>query len=114
MIRRIVLIAGALVAGCQAEKATEPVGPDGFAYSASVEPQGSASLQKVELPAAALIAFKRTDLGDVRIFDGRGKVLPIARLDAAGDDAQQTREVPLYPIAGTAAAPGNPAVSIEL
>ena len=32
---------------------------------------GGAALQRIEVPAAALVALKRPDLGDIRVFDGR-------------------------------------------
>jgi Protein of unknown function (DUF3999) len=102
-MRWFALIALALLAACQGEKAAEPSGPDGFAFSAPVEPQGSNALQRIEVPAAALVAIKRQDLGDIRVFDSRGKALSIARLDGTAPGAQQSVTVPLYPIAGTAA-----------
>ncbi len=108
------LIAFLLLAACQGEKAGGPKGQEGFAFRAAVEPQGSAALQKVEVPAAGLVALKREDMGDIRVFDGRGRPLSIARLDAAAQGAQQRHTVPTYPIAGTAAAPSGPAVSIEI
>jgi Protein of unknown function (DUF3999) len=113
-MRWTALIAVSLLTACQGEKPAEPTGPDGFAFSAAVEPQGSGSLQRIEMPAAALVALKREDLGDIRVFDGRGKALSIARLDTVTPGAQQSHLVPTYPIAGTAAAIGGPAVSIEI
>jgi hypothetical protein len=113
-MRWTALIALSLLAACQGEKAAEPAGPDGFAFSAAVEPHGSAALQRIEVPAAALVAIKRQDLGDIRVFDGRGKALPIARLGASAQGAARSHDVPTYPIAGTAAAPGGPAVSIAI
>lgn len=114
MIRRIILIAGALLAGCQAEKATEPAGRDGFAFTAPVTPQGEGSLQKVEVPAAALVAIKRQDMGDLRILDGRGKPLSIARFEDFAASAHQAHDVSVYPIAGNDTASGGPAVSIAI
>ena len=114
MMRRIVLIALSLLAACQGEKQTDSRGPEDFNFTAMVEPQGSAALQRIEVPAAMLVAIKREDMGDIRVFDGRGKALSIARLETAAPGTQQSVTVPLYPIAGTAAASGGPAVSITI
>jgi hypothetical protein len=114
MMRRYALFILSLLAACQAEQQRDTRGPEDFNFTAIVEPQGSTALQRIEVPAAALIAIKREDLGDIRVFDGRGKALSIARLDISAQGAQQSHAVPTYPIAGTAAAPGGPAVSIEI
>lgn len=113
-MRRIMLIAAALLAACQGEQVAEPTRAEAFSFTAAVEPQGPTALQRIEVPAAALAAIRREDLGDIRVFDGRGKVLPLARLAPDGQDAQQGHAVPAYPVAGTAAAPGGAAVSIEI
>jgi Protein of unknown function (DUF3999) len=114
MMRRFALIALALLAACGGEKAVEPKNADDFGFNAAVEPQGSGAVQRIEVPAAALVALKREDMGDIRVFDGRGKALSIARFGASAQGAAMSHKVPTYPIAGTAAAPGGPAVSIEI
>ncbi len=113
-MRWTAIVAMALLAACQQKTASEPNGADGFAFSAALEPQGSAALQRIEVPAAALVAIQREDMGDIRVFDGRGKPLSIARLDTAEPGAQAGQAVAVYPIAGTAAAPDGPAVSISI
>jgi Protein of unknown function (DUF3999) len=113
-MRWTALIALSLLAACQGEKQTDSRGPEDFNFTAIVEPQGEAPVQRIEVPAAALVALKRRDLGDIRVFDGRGKALSIARLDASEPGAQTSHKVATYPIAGTAAAPGGPAVSIAI
>lgn len=113
-MRWTALIALSLLAACQGEQQADTRGPEDFNFTAMVEPQGSAALQRIEVPAAALVAIKRADLGDIRVFDRRGKALSIARLDLATAGEQLSHSVPTYPIAGTAAAPGGPAVSIEI
>lgn len=111
------LIALSLLAACQAEKVGEPKGPDGFAFTAAVQPQGSASLQRIEVPAAALVAIKREDMGDIRVFDGRGKAIPLARAYTVDyedpDEGSRAIDIPVYPIAA-AASVAEPAVSIEV
>lgn len=113
-MRRTALIALALLAACQGEEQADTRGPEDFTFTAMVEPQGAATLQRIEVPAAALIALKRKDMGDIRVFDGRGVALSVARLDASAQGLQQRHSVPTYPIAGTAAAAGGAGVSIAI
>ncbi len=113
-MRWTAVIAIALLAACQGEKQADTRGPEDFNFTAMIEPQGGAKLQRIEVPAAALVAIKRWDFGDIRVFDGRGKALPIAQLDRSERDRPQRHDVPTYPIASSAAAPAGPAVSIEV
>jgi hypothetical protein len=112
MIRKSVLAALALLAGCQQAGQDAPE----TKLALTVEPQGSAPVQRITLPAAALVAVRRADLADLRVLDRRDKplALAIAPIETPADSAS-TAFTP-YPIAGTAAAgePGAPAVSIEL
>ena len=112
MIRKAVLTALALLAGCQQAGQDTP----SEKLDLAVEPQGSAQVQRIALPAAALVAVRRADLADLRVLDRRGK--PLALAIAPNEtlvDSASTAFTP-YPIAGTAAATetGAPAVSIEL
>lgn len=107
-MRWTALIALSLLAACSQQSADER----GFAYTAAVEPQGSAPVQRIALPIAALVAIKRDDLGDVRLLDARGKSLPLARLDQTGAEAVTRRKVPLYPVA--AGSPGAAAAGVSI
>ncbi|MGE3692894.1 MAG: DUF3999 family protein [Novosphingobium sp.] len=84
MKRHVALILLLFAAACTGKEADRiPIGPADFALSLPVEPKPGAQVQRVELPASALVTLRRTDSGDVRIYDARGKPLTIARL--AGD-----------------------------
>ena len=63
-----------LVASVQAD-AGPPV-PDDFAYGMTVETEGQASLWKVWLPEHIYQKVTRPDLGDIRVFDASGQVMP--------------------------------------
>lgn len=79
-----------------------PLSPDSFKVRLAVEPAAGDGAQRVILPAEAMIAIQRRDMGDVRIFDGRGRPLPLARGGALRDDAgQRSVTVPVYPVVGT-------------
>lgn len=96
MMRRIAPVVLALLAACSQPSGNE----NDFAFAAAVDPQANAMVHRIDLPAAALAAIKRDDLGDVRLLDARGKELPLARLDLPGVTALTRHAVPLYPIAG--------------
>lgn len=59
-------------AGAAAER------PDDFAYGSRLETDGSAALYEITLPAAVYQGVARPDLGDVRVFNGAGEVVPYA------------------------------------
>lgn len=77
-MKRLIAIALLLGASCSGDPA--PTRPEAFALSVEVTPAPGALVQQVGLPAKAIIALKRGDRGDIRIFDSRGKPLSIARL----------------------------------
>lgn len=79
-MKRLVAIALLILAACSGKEGDPAAGPDSFALSLPVEPAPGAQVQRVDLPTKAIIALKRADRGDIRIFDNRGKPLSIARL----------------------------------
>lgn len=79
MIRRLAIALLALgAAACDRAPEADPTAPDQFALRLTVEPAAGGAVQRVILPAQALVAVQRPDLGDIRVFDGRGKPLSIA------------------------------------
>ena len=52
--------------------------PDDFAYGSPLEADGSEALYEITLPAAVYQGVARPDLGDVRVFNGAGEVVPHA------------------------------------
>lgn len=101
-MKRLAVLALLLAASC-GEKGGNPADNASYALSLPVEPAAGAQVQRVELPAAALVAMKRTDRGDVRLFDGHGKVLSIARLAIAPAEVGVTRfdAIPFNPQQGS-------------
>lgn len=113
-MRKVILAALVVLAGCSGETPKDASKPAGYALTLAVTPAEGASLQRVALPAAALIALQRPDAGDVRIFDGQGKVVSLARQPNGTASQTDAVRVPTYPIAGPAAAPGASAVSVTI
>lgn len=115
MIARLVrliclsLLAAGLTA-CSAEEAPEPKKADEFGLVLAVAPKGENELGRVSLPAAAIAELKRTDLGDVRIFDAKGRTLSLALgFDRSGQSAAlKESDLPAIPIAAGTDAPAVP------
>lgn len=97
-----------LVAACDKTPQAEPDNPAAFKVRLAVEPAADGQVQRVVLPAQALIALQRHDLGDVRIFDGRGKPLALALdgLGTAHGEATRDIQLPAIPVMGTPAGEG--------
>lgn len=89
----------------------QPLGREAFAYSIELEVTPGLPVQTVLVPLAVYRAALRPDLGDVRIFNARGDLLPhaIRKLDepAELEQAVEQRElhVPLFPLLAPADAP---------
>ena len=66
------------LAACTAEEAPEPKKPDEYAQVLALAPKANDKLGRVVLPAAAVAEIVRPDLGDVRIFDAKGRKLSLA------------------------------------
>lgn len=87
---RPLLPAAALLAlaACAAEEAPEPKKPDEFAQVLAVAPKAGNKLGRVILPAAAVAEIVRPDLGDVRIYDAKGRTLSLAlAYDRSGESS---------------------------
>jgi hypothetical protein len=74
-------------------------GPDGYALRLPIMPAGGAEVQRIVLPARVLAASRSPGLADLRVFDARGRPVPVAR--AAPPDAGVRRlALPALPILG--------------
>jgi len=99
MIRKTVLAALVLLAGCSGEQPKDAARPDGFELRLEVTPAADGKVQRLTLPPAAIAALQRNDRGDFRLFDSSGRQLSLA-LDPSGGEADNAVEnaVPLTPI----------------
>ena len=76
------------LAACTAEEAPEPKKPDEFAQVLAIAPKANNKLGRVVLPAAAVAEIVRSDLGDVRIYDAKGRTLSLAlAYDRSGESS---------------------------
>lgn len=95
------LVALALLVGACSEKPADPARADSYAVQLPVEPASGDALQRIELPAAALVGFRKADLADLRLFDGAGRAMPVALLDEGPGEIRSSLELPIHPIIGT-------------
>jgi hypothetical protein len=96
MIKRSVLIA-CLLAGTAA---ADTVVRDDFAYGNLIVPSSPATGYRVALPADVYRAAVREDIGDLRVFNGSGEVVPYA-LQSPHREAVQKQSLhalPLFPL----------------
>jgi uncharacterized protein DUF3999 len=80
--------------------------PEDFAARLPIEIPPGAALVRITLPQAAYAALAGPDLADLRIFNGAGETLPVARLPAPRETSVVTARVPLLPLP-EAAVPGT-------
>jgi hypothetical protein len=99
---------------CDRASGPDPSNPDAYAVRLPLAPAPRGTLQRLALPPEALVALRRPDLGDIRLFDARGKVVPIALIDGPAGDRHDSISVPVYPIVGPAGALGKPGLSIRI
>ena len=67
-----------LLAGCKDAPPVDPAKPDAYALRLAVTAAEGGTIQRLDLPAQALAAIRRDDLGDVRLFDSRGRRMALA------------------------------------
>ena len=90
--------------------------PAEYAYGLKIEASGSEALYDVTLPPAVYQGVTRRDLGDVRVFNGAGEVVPHAwrprRTEKA--DAGASVQLTLFPLrAATGANPDSLTVNVR-
>ncbi|HEX6768698.1 MAG TPA: DUF3999 domain-containing protein [Candidatus Binatia bacterium] len=76
--------------------------PLDFAYGMTIEADAAYGLHEIELPAAVYRAVTRADLGDLRVFNGQGEVVPHALRPrvTVKEQAGDTVTLPAFPLWG--------------
>ncbi|MFZ5875501.1 MAG: DUF3999 domain-containing protein [Nitrospirota bacterium] len=90
----------ALVIALGATAYAETVTPRDFAYGFSLKTDGDGAIYRLALPEEVYRSATRTDLGDVRVFNGAGEWVPHT-IGTAPDDPDPMREemtLPLFPV----------------
>jgi hypothetical protein len=91
--------------------------PDSFARRADITLNGAGPYHRVPLPLAVYQEAKRADLGDLRVFNQSGEILPYALWREEGKATKKAQEVqaaffPL-PALGAGEGPGEVEVSVR-
>jgi hypothetical protein len=102
----------ALIATCAALHAFAE-GPGDFASSAPLTPAGGDALQRFALPFEAYRDARR-DLADVRVYNGAGEPVPIARAAGPASEPETPRTVELAQFAVSTLAPPSSAGGTEV
>jgi hypothetical protein len=89
----LVLLAQSVVAGAAEQ-------PQDFAYAIAIHADGRDALYEIDLPAAVYRGVTRSDLGDIRVFNGQGEVVPHALKPRATSAMEKSAAVdlPLFPL----------------
>ena len=91
---RIAMIA----AGLAASLAHGAERPEAFAYRAPLQFAPGQAIYQLELPLAVHQGARRTDIGDLRVFNGAGEVVPHAlRAVTAEPQEEAPRELMIFP-----------------
>jgi hypothetical protein len=87
--------------------------PPRFANTATLSLEGKGAVYALTLPAAVYRGIARRDLGDLRVLNGAGEVVPYAleRVAATEKTAGSTLKLGFFPLA---AAPGRPVEDLSL
>ena len=78
--------------------------PEEFAYGMPIQADGQVALYEIEIPALVYRGVTRSDLGDIRVFNGQGEVVPHALRPRAVTNTKSVPEVSLavFPMYGEA------------
>lgn len=90
-----------LATGCGADPDVDVAKPEAYARQLAVQPANGGTLQRLTLPPSLIVASKRRDLGDVRLFDARGRLVGMALLPAGASGVRAPDvSLPVYPVLG--------------
>lgn len=106
---------------CLVALAASPVSaelaPEQFAYGLPLNISGEQAFYELELPLAVYQSSQRDDLGDIRVFNAAGKIVPHALRSPSNQTQRQnvvTTELPFFPLSRQTQAPdGDLSIHVE-
>ncbi|HZX30250.1 MAG TPA: DUF3999 domain-containing protein [Rhodocyclaceae bacterium] len=86
-----------------------PPAPDAFTGRGEIVASGKGPFHRIPLPLAVYQGASRADLGDVRVFNGKGELLPYAwwRDESRATPRAKEAGVPVFPLPGVAGKAGD-------
>lgn len=76
--------------------AVDALAPEDFAYGFDVRPDVTGPLLELDLPDGVYDRVARSDLGDLRVFNGSGEPLPHALQGPSGTEAPEPVDLPFF------------------
>jgi hypothetical protein len=115
VIQRIGLMVAVLMAAPSWAKA-DANSAQSYALRAPLTLTADAPLQRIVLPAQALVQLQSAGYSDVRVFNAQGQPVPMALAQVAAQTQTKRQQVSLtaYPIMGAAGTLGNEGVSLRI
>lgn len=102
------------LSACGTQAPRDPARPESYAVTLPVSPAPGDGPQRLAVPARALVALARRDGGDLRIFDARGRAMPVALLRRSAPAVKAQAPVPVYPVIGAARADLSSGMTLRL
>ncbi|MDK9708562.1 MAG: DUF3999 domain-containing protein [Desulforhopalus sp.] len=95
---------------------TQEVRPDDFAAGYYLEVTSPGPLYSLELPLDVYRTVRRPDLGDIRVFNGAGEVVPHSLRDVAvpPEAVRKKASVPFFPLFENTANPGQSDLAMQV
>lgn len=109
-----VALAFALVSPVGAESLLRP---ENFAHKSAITTGNGGPFYRFALPLEVYQGVTRADIGDLRVFNGRGEVVPYAllRVEAQAESRQTEHLVPFFPLpVATGASDGDADLSVTV
>jgi Protein of unknown function (DUF3999) len=95
-------ISAMVLSGCMAAGPACAERPSDFAYGLAIHAEAGEALYRLQLPRVVYLGVVRRDLGDLRVFNGAGEVVPHAFRPRAGIESREREPVALrfFPLYG--------------
>ncbi|MEJ2202284.1 MAG: DUF3999 family protein, partial [Desulfuromonadaceae bacterium] len=107
---KVLLVALLTLALCGSPLGAAELTPELFAFGSRLPVDGQQPFYQLELPLELYRGITRSDLGDLRVFNAAGQVIPHALRPPETTHTRQdawTKEVPFFPLHGSAGRSNN-------
>lgn len=92
-----------------------PITPDAFAHRAAIKVPDHGPFHQFALPLPLYLGLMRTDLGDLRVFNAHGEVVPHALIRFEASQAARLERIPspVFPVNSIEKSPGELTVEVR-